>query len=70
MYIVLRTIKNYIDTLDNIPFSEYYISYIEYIQDSNIEMELSHIKNSASATPLKMIHAVNSEFDRMVGDIK
>lgn len=68
MYIVLKTIDNYINELDNIPFEEYYFSYIEDVQDSNIELELSHVKNSAIATPIKIVRAINKEVDSLAGD--
>lgn len=68
MYTVLKTIDNYINELDNIPFGEYYFSYIEEVQDSNIELELSHVKNSAIATPIKIVRAINKEVDSLAGD--
>lgn len=68
MYTVLKTIDNYINELDNIPFEEYYFSYIEKVQDSNIELELSHVKNSAIATPIKIVRAINKEVDSLAGD--
>lgn len=68
MYTVLKTIDNYINELDNIPFEEYYFSYIEEVQDSNIELELSHVKNSAIATPIKIVRAINKEVDSLAGD--
>ena len=68
MYTVLKTIDNYINELDNIPFEEYYFSYIEDVQDSNIELELSHVKNSAIATPIKIVRAINKEVDSLAGD--
>lgn len=68
MYTVLKTIDNYINELDNIPFEEYYFSYIEEVQDSNIELELSHVKNSAIATPIKIVRAINKEVNSLAGD--
>ena len=41
---MLETVKSYISETNNVPFDEFYQRYICYIQDVNIQAEISSIK--------------------------
>lgn len=60
---MLDTIKQYINTLPNIPFSEYYQGYICRIQDHSLELETSDLKKFDVSSINKLIHRLHQELE-------
>ena len=42
---MLKTIKQYIDNLNDITFDDYFTAYIMHIQDMNINAEMKYLSN-------------------------
>lgn len=60
---MLDTIKYYINTLPDIPFSEYYQGYICKIQDYTLDQELKILRNSDALSIDKLIAKLMKEME-------
>lgn len=58
---MLDTIKQYIDTLPDIPFSEYYQGYICKVQDYTLDQELKLLENSDALSIDKLVDKIVKE---------
>lgn len=60
---MLDTIKHYINTLPDIPFSEYYQGYICKIQDYTLDQELKILGKSDALSIDKLIAKLMKEME-------
>ena len=58
---MLDTIKQYIDTLPDIPFSAYYQGYICKVQDYTLDQELKLLENSDALSIDKLVDKIVKE---------
>lgn len=54
MNIMLKTVEEYIDNLEDIPFSLFYKQYIMEVQDENIDKEVSYLMHSSQLNVLNV----------------
>ena len=51
---MLKTVEEYIDNLEDIPFSLFYKQYIMEVQDENIDKEVSYLMHSSQLNVLNV----------------
>lgn len=51
---MLKTVEEYIDNLEDIPFSLFYKQYIMEVQDENIDKEISYLMHSSQLNVLNV----------------
>ena len=51
---MLKTVEEYIENLEDIPFSLFYKQYIMEIQDENIDKEVSYLMHSSQLNVLNV----------------
>lgn len=54
MNIMLKTVEEYIENLEDIPFSLFYKQYIMEVQDENIDKEVSYLMHSSQLNVLNV----------------
>lgn len=57
---MLESVKSFISSVADVPFSTYFTEYILYVQDQNIEDELSFLKHRNTLN----INVVNKVIDQ------
>ena len=65
-YLMLMTIRDFIDTLDDTSFEEFYVEYIMYMQNVAMQNEFDYLIKHNQLNALNLIKLINSETDRMV----
>lgn len=65
-YLMLGTIRDFIDTLDDSTFEEFYVEYIMYMQNVAMQNEFNYLIKHNQLNALNLIKLINSETDRMV----
>ena len=51
---MLKTVEEYIENLEDIPFSLFYKQYIMEVQDDNIDKEVSYLMHSSQLNVLNL----------------
>lgn len=51
---MLKTVEEYIENLEDIPFSLFYKQYIMEVQDDNIDKEVSYLMHSSQLNVLNI----------------
>ncbi len=51
---MLKTVEEYIENLEDIPFSLFYKQYIMEVQDENIDKEVSYLMHSSQLNVLNV----------------
>lgn len=65
MYILLQTVRNCIENLEDVPFYDFYMNYISDVQDMSVNIEIGHIKNSHIVDICTLSKLVNTEHRKM-----
>lgn len=63
---MLETIKQYIEKIEDIPFSEYYAAYIEQVELESIQSEFDYLLSNNSLDVLGMERLLNKSIDELV----
>ena len=58
---ILPTVRHLIDTVPDIPFSQYYQQYIFDVQDQTIQYELDDLSNSNVINIARLIDSIYKE---------
>jgi hypothetical protein len=61
---ILKTVKDFISDIADIPFTAYYRMYVNEVQDKSIAREVEFLMCHNDVSTLSMIKVINSDIDR------
>lgn len=63
---ILKTVKEFIGDVVDIPFNTYYRMYVNEVQDMSIAREVEFMLWRNNVSTLSIIAAINSDIDRWI----